>query len=49
VARLTTGLALAPDSRDADFVYWRRPHLGATAWAVLAAKRWNPFTGKRLN
>ncbi|HTH15014.1 MAG TPA: hypothetical protein VL974_00065 [Magnetospirillum sp.] len=48
VPRLTTGLALAPDSREADFFYYRRPHLGATAWAVLAARRWNPFTGKRL-
>jgi hypothetical protein len=48
VPRLTTGLALAPDSRDADFVYYRRPHLGATAWAVLAARGWNPFTGARL-
>lgn len=48
VPRLTTGLALGPDSATADFVYWRRPHLGATAWAVLAATGWNPFTGKRL-
>jgi hypothetical protein len=49
VPRLTTGLALAPDSSDADFVYYRRPHLGATAWAVLAARRWNPFTGTRVD
>lgn len=48
VPRLSTGLALAPDSTDADFVYYRRPHLGATAWAVLAARGWNPFTGVRL-
>lgn len=48
VPRLTTGLALAPDSRDADFVYYRRPHLGATAWAVLAARGWNPFVGAIL-
>lgn len=48
VPRLTTGLALAPDSRQADFVYYRRPHLGATAWAVLAARGWNPFTGAPL-
>ncbi|HLO79020.1 MAG TPA: hypothetical protein VK196_21400, partial [Magnetospirillum sp.] len=45
VPRLTTGLALAPDSTTADFFYYRRPHLGATAWAVLAARAWNPFTG----
>lgn len=48
VPRLTTGLALGPDSTTADFVYWRRPHLGATAWAVLAATGWNPLTGKVL-
>lgn len=48
VPRLTTGLALAPDSTDADFVYYRRPHLGATAWAILAARRWNPFIGAPL-
>ncbi len=41
--RLTTGLALAPDRTEADFFYYRRPHLGATAWAVLAARGWNPF------
>lgn len=48
VPRLTTGLALAPDHAQADFFYFRRPHLGATAWAVLAAQGWNPFTGVRL-
>lgn len=47
--RLTTGLALSPDSGSADFLYFRRPHLAATAWAVLAAKRWNPFAGRPLN
>ncbi|HZH26741.1 MAG TPA: hypothetical protein VEY95_06110 [Azospirillaceae bacterium] len=46
--RITTGLALAPDSTGADFHYERRPHLGATAWAVLAATGWNPFTGTRI-
>lgn len=44
--RITTGLAIGPDSRTADFFYYRRPHLGATAWAVLAATGWNPFTGR---
>lgn len=42
-SRITTGLAIAPDSASADFVYERRPHLGATAWAALATLRWNPF------
>jgi hypothetical protein len=45
--RLTTGLKIGPQSTTADFYYFRRPHLGATAWAVLAAEGWNPFTGKR--
>lgn len=45
---ITTGLAIGPDSATADFLYHRRPHLGATAWAVLAALGWNPFTGARV-
>ncbi|ACI99132.1 hypothetical protein [Rhodospirillum centenum] len=46
---ISTGLALGPDSTEPDFRYYRRPHLGATAWAVLAAEGWNPFTGRRLD
>lgn len=45
-ARVGTGLAIGPASTEADFFYYRRPHLGATAWAVLAVRRWNPFSGK---
>ena len=41
--RITTGLAVGSDSTSADFYYYRRPHLGATAWAVLAARKRNPF------
>lgn len=44
-ARVTTGLALSPTSTTDDFYYFRLPHLGATAWAALAARAWNPFTG----
>jgi len=43
---LTTGLALGPQSTSPDFVYQRLPHLGATAWAALAAVGWNPLTGR---
>ena len=42
--RLTTGLGLSPASVIDDFYYYRLPHLGATAWAALAAVGWNPFT-----
>lgn len=42
-ASISTGLAIGPDSTTDDFRYYRRPHLGATAWAVLAALAWNPF------
>ncbi|MBP2301328.1 hypothetical protein [Azospirillum picis] len=45
---LTTGLAIGPDSKTDDFLYYRRPHLGATAWASLASLGWNPFTGKKI-
>jgi hypothetical protein len=41
--RITTGLALSADSTSADFYYYRRPHLGATAWAALAGLGRNPF------
>jgi len=46
--RVTTGLKIGPQSTSADFFYFRRPHLGATAWAALAATGWNPFTGRRV-
>lgn len=45
--RISTGLAVAPDSAGADFHYFRRPHLGATAWAALAATATNPFAPPR--
>lgn len=45
--RITTGLAIGPDSVSDDFYYYRWPHLGATAWAVLAAKGFNPFETSR--
>lgn len=47
--RLTTGLTIGPDSQTADFFYFNRPHLGATAWTTLAALGWNPFTGRHVN
>ena len=38
-ARVSTGLSIdpTPAATEADFFYFRRPHLGATAWATLAA------------
>ena len=47
--RITTGLALSPQSTRDDFYYYRLPHLGATAWAALAATGWNPFTGSHID
>ncbi|WP_445143585.1 hypothetical protein [Dyella sp. Tek66A03] len=44
-ARIGTDFAIGPTSTHADFFYYHLPHLGATAWAALAAKAWNPFTG----
>ncbi|GLH76508.1 hypothetical protein SSBR45G_14160 [Bradyrhizobium sp. SSBR45G] len=43
--RVTTGLSIDPTGTKPDFFYYRRPHLGATAWAALAETGWNPFTG----
>ncbi|WP_153242502.1 hypothetical protein [Frateuria defendens] len=48
-ARIVTDLAIGPDSTYADFFYYHLPHLGATAWTALAAKAWNPFTGRPLH
>lgn len=47
--RITTGLALGPDSPGADSYYYHRPHLGTTAWAALAALGWNPFVAHPRN
>ncbi|GAA4331494.1 hypothetical protein GCM10023144_20230 [Pigmentiphaga soli] len=41
--RVSTGLSIGPDSTGEDFFYFHLPHLGATAWAALAAAGWNPF------
>jgi hypothetical protein len=43
---LTTGLSTRPGVGHDDFVYYRLPHIGATAWVALAATGWNPFTGR---
>ena len=48
-ARISTGLSIDPTKTEPDFFYFRRPHLGATAWATLAASAWNPFTGRKLD
>jgi hypothetical protein len=47
--RITTGIAIGPESKDADFFYFHRPHLGATAWAVFAAIGLNPFTARKVD
>ncbi len=47
--RVSTGLSIDPTKTEADFFYFRRPHLGATAWATLAATAWNPFTGRKVD
>jgi hypothetical protein len=44
-AQISTGLAIGPDSTRNDFFYYHLPHLGATAWAAIAASGVNPFTG----
>ncbi len=44
--RIRTGLAIGPDAVTDDFYYYHVPHLGATAWAALAATGVNPFVGR---
>ncbi|WP_210210412.1 hypothetical protein [Methylovirgula sp. 4M-Z18] len=43
-----TGLKVEAQN-GADFFYFHRPHLGATAWGALAALGWNPFIGERVH
>ena len=49
--RVSTGLSIDPTGTgtEPDFFYFRRPHLGATAWATLAAPAWNPFIGRKVD
>ncbi len=42
VAQLTTGLSTGLTAKP-DFFYYRRPHIGATGWAVLADLGASPF------
>lgn len=46
VAALSTGLSTGLDPSRDDFRYPRLPHLAPTSWSVLAAMRFNPFTGR---
>ena len=41
--QLTTGLSIGLDTHAPDFLYYRRPHLAPTAWAVLAQLGADPF------
>ncbi len=40
---LTTGLSTGLDNAAPDFLYFRRPHIAPTAWAVLAQLCATPF------
>ena len=42
-ARLSTGLSTGL-TETADFFYYRRPHIGATAWAAMVHSSVDPFT-----
>ncbi len=40
---LTTGLSTGLDTKSPDFLYFRRPHIAPTAWALLAGRGVSPF------
>jgi hypothetical protein len=40
---LTTGLSTGLDTSAPDFLYFRRPHIAPTAWALLAQRGADPF------
>jgi hypothetical protein len=42
---LSTGITSGSGPNAPPIVYHRRPHLAATAWAILAERGFNPFTG----
>ncbi|MDR3468481.1 MAG: hypothetical protein P4M07_21310 [Xanthobacteraceae bacterium] len=42
---LTTGISSGTSPDAPPIVYHRRPQLAATAWAILAERGFNPFTG----
>jgi hypothetical protein len=44
---LTTGLSTGLDTTAPDLLYFRRPHIAPTAWAVLAALTATPFPRAR--
>ena len=45
--QISTKLTVGADGSGGDFNYYRWPHLGATAWTVLALTNFNPFTDQR--
>ena len=42
-SELSTGLTIDAMGQGSAFTYRHWPHLGATAWTVLAATHFNPF------
>jgi hypothetical protein len=46
--RLTTGFqkSWSPNTPEEPWVYYRRPHLGATCWTIFAELGWNPYWGE---
>jgi len=47
---LTTGFwkRWAQNQKEQPWVYYRRPHLGATCWYIFAELGWNPYWGERV-
>ncbi|MDR6102580.1 hypothetical protein QE369_002777 [Agrobacterium larrymoorei] len=45
--QISTKLTVGADGSGGDFNYYRWPHLGATAWTVLAMMDFNPFVDQR--
>jgi hypothetical protein len=43
------GLVDRPHRHERGLFLLPEAHLGATAWAALAATGWNPFTGGKIN
>jgi hypothetical protein len=48
---LTTGFhkVWTPRGKKEPWLYYRRPHLGATCWHLFAELDWNPYWGEPIN
>jgi hypothetical protein len=45
---MTTGFVKEWGEKKEPWVYYRRPHVGATCWYIFAELGWNPYWGEAV-